>query len=225
MKIRAIHGACVAVAIGIVWLCAAHQWLNGADKTRAADSDLGGGRQDTPANTGTEITSSNPSETTMLSNEQFRELLRLRNEVEQLRRSRDEWARATSSNAVATVAHGKILYWSAKLTPEQSKLVMMHQKLADVDPKDGRRPRIENNELVLVRRNADNQPEIFNPTQEPLVLTVSVRGDDAWFGSRTGSMGTEVLLPPDGRLIVPDLPWTTPKHAGRHKVIINRGTW
>lgn len=62
-----------------------------------------------------------------------------------------------------------------------------------------------------------NLCNIFNPTKEGLVLTVSVVGDTEQLGSRRASMGRETYLPPGSTVIVSNLCWTTRSETGQPK--------
>lgn len=66
------------------------------------------------------------------------------------------------------------------------------------------------NELLLIRPVGGKPAVIHNPTSENLVFHVAIKGDEKLRGSQKLSVAHETWLPPDGRLRVPKLYWTTP---------------
>ena len=58
-----------------------------------------------------------------------------------------------------------------------------------------------------------NVCEIHNPTDEGLVLTVSIMGDVEQLGTRMASMGRQAYFPPGSTIVVSNLYWTSPATA------------
>jgi hypothetical protein len=159
------------------------------------------------------------------------ELLKLRNEVGQLRRENRDLSETVTKSK--TNFPGPIFLWETKpqLTKEQDKLLVLRKKLEELAPDDGRRNRIQNEiarlveklgaaskfrearaeELVLTRLTESSQFEIHNPTQEALVFAVNTKEDKELFGSAVMAMYRQVFLPPGGKLIVRDLVTVNPK--------------
>jgi hypothetical protein len=159
------------------------------------------------------------------------ELLKLRNEVGQLRRENRDLSETVTKSE--TDFPGPVFLWEAKpqLTHEQDRLLVRRKKFEGLAPNDGRRNRIQDEiarlveklgvasefrqaraeELVLTRITGSSQCEIHNPTQETLVFAVNTKEDKELVGSLVMSMYREVVLPPGGKLIVPDLVMVSPK--------------
>jgi len=66
---------------------------------------------------------------------------------------------------------------------------------------------------LIMSPMSTNVCSIYNPTDERLVLTVSVVGDVEQLGTRMASMGRQAYFPPRSTIIVTNLYWTSPSTA------------
>ena len=138
---------------------------------------------------------------------------------------------ASTSNNKPTAAVSFEWHNRLQLTREQEKLLHLYNKVNHMDPELARhQPDIANartklgrdavrparpDELIMFRENQADHFTIFNPSDDNVAFTVSIKGDEDWMGSLKGSIGRETYLPPKGALNVTNLYWTTPRMARR----------
>jgi hypothetical protein len=69
---------------------------------------------------------------------------------------------------------------------------------------------------LIVTSDKSGISTVFNPSEENVAFTISVKGDEQWMGTRKASMGRLTYLPPKGVLRVPNLYWTTPRMSEKN---------
>src|SRR5579883_798226 len=129
---------------------------------------------------------------------------------------------------------GPVFEWSNKLSisREQQDLINLYEKLEGVAPDEAKRREVEgqlaearaklgtnavrpshNDELIISKTGQTNVFRIYNPTQQNLSFTVSIKGEEERMGTRMASVGRTTYLPPHGSLLVKNIYWTTPRMA------------
>jgi hypothetical protein len=70
---------------------------------------------------------------------------------------------------------------------------------------------ISHGNVVISNGSETEEAIIQNPSDENLVFTVAIKGDEKQIGNRMKSVGHETLLPAKSSLVVRGLYWTTPR--------------
>ncbi len=82
--------------------------------------------------------------------------------------------------------------------------------------------RISHGNVVISQGNETEEATIENPSEENLVCTVAIKGEEKQIGNRTASFGSETLLPAKSSLVVRGLYWTTPRISDINPTSKNR---
>ena len=77
-------------------------------------------------------------------------------------------------------------------------------------------------ELLISHGSETEEAIIQNPSDENLVFTVAIKGDEKQIGNRMKSVGRETLLPAKSSLVVRGLYWTTPRTSEINPTMKNR---
>lgn len=82
--------------------------------------------------------------------------------------------------------------------------------------------RISHGNVVISQGSETEEATIQNPSDENLVFTVAIKGDEKQIGNRMASVGHEVLLPAKSSLVVRGLYWTTPRTTEIKPAVMHR---